>query len=83
METKEVIATPDNYLEILDSKAPKEVLELVCGIAYELKLRDLGYYSDNPSELYWCEKPWKFPEFWIPALNGDSENIGNLELVAE
>ena len=81
METKEVIATPANYLDLLDSKTAKEVLDLVADLHGELRLH--GGYAGDVAELYWCEKPWKYPEFWIPALNNDWENLGNLDLVAE
>lgn len=81
METKEVTATPENYLDLLDSKTPAEVLNLVATIHGELRLH--GGFEEDVAELYWCEKPWKYPEFWIPAINDDWENLGNLEFVAE
>jgi hypothetical protein len=62
--TKEVKATPENYLELLEALSVREVLELASNILtrlIELNLAD---------ESYWLEKPYKFPEYWVPALNG-------------
>jgi hypothetical protein len=29
-------------------------------------------YEENDG--YWLEKPWKFPHYWVPALNGTLED---------
>jgi hypothetical protein len=62
--TKEVRATQENYLELIEALSVGKVLELASNILtrlIELNLAD---------ESYWLEKPHKFPEYWIPALNG-------------
>jgi hypothetical protein len=61
---KEVKATPENYLELMDALSVREVLGLasaITGRLVELKIENDGY---------WLEKPSKFSEYWIPALNG-------------
>lgn len=57
-------ATPDNYLELMDALSVHEALDLARGIAR--RLRELRHDDDG----YWLEKPWKFPHYWVPALNG-------------
>ena len=65
---KEVKATPENYLELLDSLSAGEALNLASHILTRLLELNLG------DDSYWLEKPWKFPEYWIPALNGTLED---------
>ena len=62
--TKEVKATPENYLELLEALSVREALQLARNIANRLQELNLG--DDN----YWLEKPHKFPDLWVPALNG-------------
>jgi hypothetical protein len=66
--TKEVKATPENYLELIEALSVGEVLELASRILTRLLELNLG------DDSYWLEKPWKFPEYWIPALNGTLED---------
>lgn len=61
-------ATPDNYLELMDALSVREALDLARGIAS--RLRELHHDDDG----YWLEKPWKFPHYWVPALNGTLED---------
>lgn len=66
--TKEVKATPENYLELMNALSAGEVLHLARAVLarlLELKLVD---------DAYWLEKPHKFPHYWIPALNGTLED---------
>lgn len=65
--TKEVKATPENYLELIDALSVREALELASHIAN--RLQELNLDDDS----YWLEKPHKFPEYWVPALNGTLE----------
>jgi hypothetical protein len=62
--TKEVKATPENYLELMSALSVEKALQLACSIAN--RLQELNLDDDN----YWLEKPHKFPEYWVPALNG-------------
>jgi hypothetical protein len=62
--TKEVRATPENYLELMDALSVREILELASAIT--IRLVELKIENDG----YWLEKPRKYPEYWIPALNG-------------
>jgi hypothetical protein len=62
--TKEVKATPENYLELMDALSAREVLNLASAIAR--RLIELNLLDDAD----WLEKPSKFSEYWIPALNG-------------
>ena len=62
--TEEVKATQENYLELLEALSVREALEVASGITN--RLADLKVDNDG----YWLEKPWKFPEYWVPALNG-------------
>ncbi len=66
--TKEVKATPENYLELLDALSVREALGLARSIQF--RLRELHEADDD----YWLEKPHKFPHYWIPALNGTLED---------
>lgn len=56
--------TTENYLEILDSLSAMETLEL----AYQI----IEYHNDNylKFQTQILEKPWKWSEYWVPALNG-------------
>lgn len=65
---KEVKATPDNYLELMGALSVEKALQLACSIANRLQALNLD--DDN----YWLEKPWKFPEYWVAALNGTLED---------
>lgn len=62
------LATPDNYLELMDALSVREVLNLARDITSRLN----QLYEDNDG--YWLEKPWKFPHYWVPALNGTLED---------
>jgi hypothetical protein len=64
---KEVKATPENYLELIEALSVQEALNLASSINF--RLRELHEEDDG----YWMEKPWKFPHYWIPALNGTLE----------
>lgn len=58
-------ATEENYLDILDSMTCMETLELVHGIMF-------AFEQDHETfDIYALEKPWKFPEIYVPALNGE------------
>lgn len=58
-------ATEDNYLDILDSMNCMETLGLIHGIMYAFELEHETF------DIYALEKPWKFPEIYVPALNGE------------
>lgn len=58
-------ATEDNYLDILDSMNCMEALELVHGIMFAFEQEYQTF------DIYALEKPWKFPEIYVPALNGE------------
>lgn len=60
-------ATEGNYLEILDTLNCMETLELVAEIMF--------YFEDEHEtfDRYMLEKPHKFPEVYVPALNGELE----------
>lgn len=62
--TTEVKATPANYLELMDALSAGEVLQLARAIL--TRLLELNLVDD----AYWLEKPHKFAEYWVPALNG-------------
>ena len=62
------LATPDNYLELMDALSVREVLNLARDITSRLN----QLHEDNDG--YWLEKPWKFPNYWVPALNGTLED---------
>jgi len=62
-----VVATEENYLEILNSMSPLLALAYARNIAS--RLSELRYYPDG-DDCYWMEKPHKFPEFWVHAING-------------
>lgn len=66
-----VVANESNYLDLLRIMSPFVVLQHASNIAS--RLRDLRYYADG-DDGYWMEKPHKFPEFWIPAINGTLED---------
>lgn len=66
-----VVATKDNYLDLLSNMSPFVALAHACNIASHL--RDINYYVDG-DDLYWMEKPHKFPEFWVAAINGTLED---------
>jgi hypothetical protein len=63
------VADKDNYLSILDEKSAIETLELVRSILFQLKWA--GIKLDDG----WLEKPWRWEEVWIPALNGNLEIV--------
>ena len=65
-----VVATKDNYLELISIMSPFVVLAHARNIAGHLN--DLRYYVDG-DDFYWMEKPHKFPEFWVAAINGTLE----------
>lgn len=65
-----VVATKDNYLELMSIMSPFVVLAHARNIAG--RLDDLRYYVDS-DDFYWMEKPHKFPEFWVAAINGTLE----------
>lgn len=65
--TDTVIATVDNYLEILGKMPAVKALQLASQLVH--RLHELNYYPAG-DDGYWLEKPHKFPEFWIPAING-------------
>ncbi len=58
-------ATPENFLDVLDSKNAMETLELVLEI---MNYHKENYLTFQDSIL---EKPWRWSEYWIPALNGE------------
>lgn len=60
-------ATEENYLDIMDSMTCMETLELVS---------DIMFCFENDFEIfdrYMLEKPHKYPEVYVPALNGELE----------
>jgi hypothetical protein len=59
------VADEDNYLEILSTMNSLNALAFARDIIF--RLEELNIDGDNG---YWLEKPHKFPEYWIPALNG-------------
>ena len=63
-----ITATKDNYLDVLDSLSAMETLELAETIftAYD--------NSYTKFDSYVLEKPWKFPEVYVPALNGELDH---------
>lgn len=65
---KKVKATPENYLELIEALSAREVLNLASAIAR--RLIELNLLDD----VDWLEKPSKFSEYWIPALNGTLED---------
>lgn len=69
-ENTRVVANADNYLELMSKMSPFVVLAHACNIAG--RLNDLRYYVDG-DDFYWMEKPHKFPEFWVAAINGTLE----------
>lgn len=66
---KRVEATPENYLELMEALSSQEALNLARSIIFRLK----ELHEDD--DTYWMEKPWKFPEYWVPALNGTLEDF--------
>lgn len=54
-----------NFLEKIDSLGSLELLDLVATMLGDFAAE---YETFDP---YILEKPWKYPEIWIPALNGD------------
>ena len=60
-------ATEENYLDILDSMTCMETLELIAEI--------ISYFEDDHEKFdtYILEKPHKYPEIYVPALNGELE----------
>ncbi len=68
ISTMENTINETNYLEHLDTLPTGEVLELASVIAEWS--HDLGIaYKNELSYIF--EKPHKFPEIWVPAINGD------------
>lgn len=63
------VVTDKNYLEVLDTKSAMEVLDLVTDILRDAK--DKGKKVDDGV----FEKPWHWPEVWVPALNGTLEEF--------
>lgn len=59
------VATEDNYLQLLGAMNSFTALTLARDIT--VRLDELGIDGDGG---YWLEKPHKFPEYWIPAING-------------
>ncbi len=55
----------DNFLDALDALDTMELLDLVATM--------LGDFAAEHETFdpYILEKPWKYPEIWVPALNGD------------
>lgn len=78
MTTATIAATADNYLELLGHMSPFVVLQHAANIAN--RLQELNYYPDG-DDFYWMEKPYKFPEFWVPAINGtlDEDELEPIE----
>lgn len=64
----EVVADESNYLEILSTMDTFVALNLARSI--DSRLEELLLDGDGG---YWLEKPWKFPHYWIPAINGTLE----------
>ena len=58
-------ATPSNFVELMEGMSVMEVLTRASEI--HARLTELDIDGDGG---YWLEKPWKFPEYWVPALNG-------------
>ena len=60
-------ATEENYRDILDSMNCMQTLELVAEI--------ISYFEDDHEnfDTYILEKPHKYPEVYVPALNGELE----------
>ncbi len=54
-----------NFLEKIDSLGSLELLDLVATMLGDFAAE---YETFDP---YILEKPWKYPEIWIPALNGE------------
>jgi hypothetical protein len=65
---QQITATEDNFVELLGGLSPFTALELARSIASKLRQEDA-----DADDGYWLEKPWKFPEFWVPAINGTLE----------
>ena len=61
--------TQDNFCEAIDKLAPIDVLETVSAILWQLN--DQGIDLDRG----WLEKPWRWAEVWVPALNNEPELI--------
>lgn len=59
--------TEDNYLEVFDQLSPKRVFELANYIVWCYKMEWVEV------DEYLFEKPWKYPEIMVPAMNGDLE----------
>jgi hypothetical protein len=67
MATITIVADTENFMMLLEHMSPFVVLKHGANIAS--RLQELNYYPDG-DDYYWMEKPYKFPEFWIPAING-------------
>lgn len=67
--TTNIVANESNFIEIMGKMSPFVVLALAKNITS--RLDDLAIDGDDG---YWLEKPYKFPEYWIPAINGTLED---------
>jgi len=68
--------TPETYLDVFDTLTAMEAFELANYIIWCYK--DEGVTFDE----YLFEKPWKYPEIMVPAMNGELE--GNVfEIIAK
>jgi hypothetical protein len=67
--TQQTLATEDNFVELLGGLSPFTALELARSIASKLRQE-----AADDDDGYWLEKPWKFAEYWVPAINGTLED---------
>lgn len=76
MQTAALVATPENFIQIMDGLNAYDALNYAQSI--QRRLEDLNIDGDRG---YWMEKPWKFPEYWVPALNGtlDEDDLESAE----
>jgi hypothetical protein len=63
-----VVATEDNYLELMSKMGSLTILKLASTIVS--RLSDLQYFYPDSDDGRWLEKPQYFPEFWVAAING-------------
>ena len=66
-----------NYLEYLDTLSAKEVLEIVRTIVSWADETNSSYRGELD---YIFEKPHKFPEIFVPAINGDIDEFSDEDI---
>ena len=59
-----------NYLDRIDELGSMELINLIGSILNAYKAQGL----EKDFDTYALEKPWKFPEIWIPALDRNLSN---------